>query len=73
MVTIKVPETKFKIGDKITEIDPDGRMDYVVYDISYSVATNDWYYRYSYWEGGYEHYCKLDISWVDEHYQEVGK
>ena len=35
---IEIPEFKFSIRNNITEKDLNGRMDYVIYDISYSLA-----------------------------------
>ena len=67
MKTIEIPNFKFKIDDSIRHTSGC----YVVYDISYSVLSNEWYYRYKYWEGGYEHYCKLDIKFVEENFVKV--
>ena len=66
---IKIPEFKFKIGSTIMEKDPNDKMEYVIYDISYSLATGEWYYRYKYWEGGYEHYCKSSIEYVEINFE----
>ena len=69
--SIEIPEFKFKIGDKITELNPNDKMDYMIYDISYSLLTGEWYYRYKYWEGGYEHYCKSSIECVETNFEAV--
>ena len=69
---IEIPAFKFNIGSKITEKDPsNGKMEYVIYDISYSIATGEWYYRYSYWEDGYEHYCKYPTKCAENLFKAV--
>ena len=64
---IKIPEFKFKIGDKIK----DNHGISLVYDISYSMLTKKWYYRTSYWEHGYEHHCKCDVEYVETNFEAV--
>lgn len=66
---IQIPKFKFSIGNHITEKNPNGRIEYLIYDITYSIATGDWYYRYSYWMGGYEHYCKSSIEYVETNFE----
>lgn len=66
MTMIQIPSFDFEIGDHITEKNPDGAMDYVIYDISYSLADKVWSYRYKYWDGGYEHYCKSPKDFVEK-------
>lgn len=68
---IEIPTFKFNIGDTITEKNPDGRMDYIIYDISYSTKDKTWYYRYSYWFGGYEHYCKSSKNFIEEEFRKL--
>lgn len=68
---IQIPNCKFLIGTIIKEKDPNNEMEYVIYDISYSLATGKWYYRYRYWDGGYEHYCKSPIKCVENLFEVV--
>ena len=68
METVNIPIFNFNIGDHITEKNPDGAMDYIIYDISYSLADRVWAYRYKYWEGGYEHYCKSSVEFVESNF-----
>ena len=68
---IQIPKLKFSIGNTITEKEINERMYYVIYDISYSLADKKWYYRYKYWEGGYEHYCKSLIEYVEANFEVV--
>lgn len=62
---IQIPNCKFSIGSVITEKNSSIKIEYVIYDISYSVATGEWYYKYNYWMDGYEHYCKSPIKCVE--------
>lgn len=64
---INMPKFKFNINDKIK--DKYGM--YKVYDISYSLANGKWYYKTSYWEHGYEHYCESEIEYVDNNFEVV--
>jgi hypothetical protein len=73
MKMIQIPKCKFAIGSIIMEKDPNDRMEYLIYDISYSLATGEWYYRYSYWRDGYEHYCKSPIKCVENLFEVVAK
>lgn len=68
---IQIPNFRFPIGSIITEKEPEGRTEYIIYDVSYSIATGDWYYRYSYWMGGYEHYCKCPIKCVENLFRAI--
>ena len=70
---IQIPNCKFSIGTTITEKTSDDKMQYLIYDITYSIATGDWYYRYSYWQDGYEHYCKYPIRCVENLFEAVAK
>ena len=65
MMMIQIPKCKFSIGTVITEKTSDDKLKYLIYDITYSTATGEWYYRYSYWMDGYEHYCKYPIKCVE--------
>lgn len=72
MMTIQIPLFKFNVGDHITEKNSDNNnMDYIVYDISYSIVDKRWYYRYKYWEGGYEHYCKSSVEYAETIFEAV--
>ena len=68
---IYMPELKFEIGYKITEIDERDRVEYTIYDISYSYSSDEWYYEYSYWKNGFEHYCKSPISYADSIFERI--
>lgn len=68
MEMIQIPQFDFEIGDHIIERNPNCTINYVIYDISYSLADKVWSYRYKYWEGGYEHYCKSTTDFVERNF-----
>ena len=68
---LQIPNFKFSIGSNIREKHSTDHFIYLVYDITYSVGTHEWYYNYSYWDGGYEHYCKSPVKCVDNMFEVV--
>lgn len=73
MVMIQIPKFKFAIGNYVKEKNQSNSIEYLIYDITYSIATGDWYYRYSYWQDGYEHYCKYPVKCVENLFEVVVK
>lgn len=73
MVTIQIPKFKFAIGNYVKEKNQTSSIEYLIYDITYSIATGEWYYRYSYWQDGYEHYCKYPVRCVENLFEAVAK
>lgn len=68
---IQIPKFKFAIGSYVKEKDPNNSIKYLIYDITYSIATGEWYYRYSYWQDGYEHYCKYPVKCVENLFEVI--
>lgn len=65
---MQLPEFQFKIASKLK--DQKGQT-YIINDITYSVLEDCWYYRYSYWQDGYEHYCYARTDFVESRYEVV--
>lgn len=68
---IQIPKCKFAIGNYMREKDTNNSIKYLIYDITYSIATGQWYYRYSYWQDGYEHYCKYPVRCVENLFEVI--
>lgn len=64
MMTVRV-DTIFKITDTIQPKDTVDNVMYIITDIIYSTKLDTWFYRYSYWEDGYEHFCENTQKWVE--------
>lgn len=65
MKTIEIPQFRFMIGEKIVI---DNNI-YTIYNIVYDMKENCWMYKYSYWDGGYEHYCKSPITYIESRFE----
>lgn len=67
MKMIEIPEFKFSIGDTI-RCNGDK---YSIYNIIYDMRERCWMYKYSYWDGGYEHFCKAKIEYIEKEFEIV--